>query len=125
MDSRQRAEKQIRLVLVMYRVEVRRRDRDEMVRFRNRARAIFDYLAAKFADDPALMALLLEARWSFGRNHPHPEAAPESRRTMAEVRSAMAKGLDDVGRGRPGRPEVNDTLEGAIKVTVDREAGAG
>ena len=52
MDSRQRAEKQIRLVLVMYRVEVRRRDSDEMVRFRNRARAIFDYLAAKFADDP-------------------------------------------------------------------------
>jgi hypothetical protein len=61
-DSRQRAEKQIRLVLVMYRVEVRRRDSDEMVRFRGRAQAIFDYLAAKFADDPKLMELLREAR---------------------------------------------------------------
>ena len=44
---------------------------------------------------------------------------------MAEVSSAMAKGLDDVGRGRPGRPEVDDTLDGTIKVSVDREAGAG
>ena len=76
MDSRQRAEKQIRLVLVMYRVEVRRRDRDEMVRFRNRARAIFDSLAAKFADDPVLMALLLEARWELRPERPSPRGGP-------------------------------------------------
>ena len=76
MDSRQRAEKQIRLVLVMYRVEVRRRDSDEMVRFRNRARAIFDYLAAKFADDRELMALLLEARWELRTEPPSPRGGP-------------------------------------------------
>jgi hypothetical protein len=69
-DIRQRAEKQIRLVLVMYRVEVRRRDSDEMVRFRDRARAIFDYLAAKLWDDPELMALLQEARWELRSEPP-------------------------------------------------------
>jgi hypothetical protein len=69
-DSRQRAEKQIRLVLVMYRVEVRRRDSDEMVRFRGRAQAIFDYLAAKFADDSEVMALLQEARWELRSEPP-------------------------------------------------------
>jgi hypothetical protein len=61
-DSKHRAEKQIRLVLAMYRFEVRRRGSDETVRFRDRAREIFDNLAAEISDDPELMTLLQEAR---------------------------------------------------------------
>ena len=72
MDSRQRAEKQIRIVLAIYRVEVRRRDSDEMVRFRDRARAIFDNLAATIADDPELMALLQAARQELWPEPPSP-----------------------------------------------------
>ena len=63
METGTRAEKQIRLVLAMYRVEVHRLDESAMVRFRDRAHAIFDSLAANNGDDPHLMALLLVARW--------------------------------------------------------------
>jgi hypothetical protein len=59
-------------VLAIYRVEVRRRDNDEMARFRDRAQAIFDNLAAKVWDDPGLMALLQEARWELRRQPPSP-----------------------------------------------------
>jgi hypothetical protein len=69
-DSRQRVEKQIRLVLAIYRVEVRRLDSGGMARFRDRAQAIFDSLAAKNGDDPHVMALLLAAKWEIRRQPP-------------------------------------------------------
>jgi hypothetical protein len=79
-DSRQRVEKQILLVLAMYRVEVRRRDSDEMVRFRDRARAIFHNVAATIRDDRELMALLQEARWEL---RPEPPSAGRGLREQA------------------------------------------
>jgi hypothetical protein len=61
-DSRQRAEKQIRLVVALYRVEVGRRDRSDMHQFRNRAQSILANLEETVGDDPVVMALLREAR---------------------------------------------------------------
>ena len=72
MDSRQRVEKEIRLVLAIYRVEVGRRDSHEMARFGDRAQAIFDSLEAKIGHDPELEALLLAARWE---TRPEPPSA--------------------------------------------------
>ena len=62
MDSRQRAENQIRLVMALYRVEVGRQDSTDMARFRDRAESIFAKLEETVGDDPVVMALLREAR---------------------------------------------------------------
>jgi hypothetical protein len=62
MDRRDRAAQEIRLVVAMHRAEQRRRDGDEMVRFRNRAQEIFDNLEGTIADDPELIDLLAQAR---------------------------------------------------------------
>ena len=70
MDRKQRVEKQVRLVLAIYRVEVRRLDSDNLARFRDRAQAIFDSLAGKNADDPQLTALILAARWELRQKPP-------------------------------------------------------
>jgi hypothetical protein len=61
-DSRQRAEKQIRLVVALYRVEVGRQDRSDMDRFRDRAQSILANLEETLGDDPVVMALVREAR---------------------------------------------------------------
>lgn len=60
--DRKRYERQIRLVLAIYRTEVDRRDRDEMVWLRDRSEAIFTSLEGEIGDDPELTALLREAR---------------------------------------------------------------
>ena len=60
--DRQRVEKQINLVMTFYRVEKGRRDSDDMVRFRDRAAAIFASLDESIGDDPVLKALLRAAR---------------------------------------------------------------
>ena len=62
MDSRHRAENQIRLVMAIYRVEVGRQDSIDRARFRDRAESIFANLEETVGDDPVVMALLREAR---------------------------------------------------------------
>jgi hypothetical protein len=79
-NSKLRVEKQIRLVLAIYRVELRRRDSDEMIRFRDRAGAIFANLEASIGDDPELRSFLREARRELWPNRP---SAPGGLREQA------------------------------------------
>ena len=60
--DRERAERQIRLVMVTYDAERRRGDEPNMVHFRHRAEAIFDQLEPQIADDPDVLMLLRRAR---------------------------------------------------------------
>ncbi len=60
--NRRRIELQIRVVVVTYRVEQRRRDDSTMEEFRSRARSILEALDAEVQDHPDLAARLLEAR---------------------------------------------------------------
>ena len=60
--DRRRAERQIRIVVALYRAEAGRRDSDAMISFRNRAKAIFDQLEPQIEADPALLAELERAR---------------------------------------------------------------
>jgi hypothetical protein len=60
--DRRHIELQIRAIIVMYRLEERRRDSPTMEAFRARARAILDGLDAEVSDYPDLAARLVEAR---------------------------------------------------------------
>jgi hypothetical protein len=60
--DRRRAERQIRIVVALYRAEARRGDSDAMIGFRERAQAIFDVLEPQIAADPELLAELHRAR---------------------------------------------------------------
>ena len=60
--DRRRIELQIRIVLVTFRIEQRRRDISTMEAFRDRARSIVDALADEVRPYPDLEAQLQEAR---------------------------------------------------------------
>lgn len=60
--DRQRAERQIQLVLVTFRAERRRRDGATMVRFMDRADAILASLEPRIQDQPDVLRLLKDAR---------------------------------------------------------------
>jgi hypothetical protein len=60
--DRHRIEMQIRVVVVTYRAEQRRRDAATMEEFRDRARSIFDRLTEEVRLYPDLEARLLQAR---------------------------------------------------------------
>ena len=60
--DRKRAESQIRLVMVLHRVEARRRDSAAMIQFRDRAWRILEEVENQLDGDANLAALLAEAR---------------------------------------------------------------
>ncbi len=73
--DRRRIELQLRIVLVTYRIERRRRDSQVMQAFRERGRAILEDLAAEVAAFPDLEKVLIEARAELS-DQVHQQAAP-------------------------------------------------
>ena len=65
--DRRRAERQIRMVVALYRAEAGRRDSDAMISFRDRAKVIFDAIEPQIESDPELLAELERARRELSR----------------------------------------------------------
>jgi hypothetical protein len=57
-----RVELQMRIILVSYRIEQRRRSSEVMIRFRQRAEEIMSRLEASAQGNPAALARIAEAR---------------------------------------------------------------
>lgn len=67
-----RAERQIKLILVTFRTERRRRDGATMLRFLDRAEAILASLEPRIQDHPSVLRLLRDARRELRRGQDLP-----------------------------------------------------
>jgi hypothetical protein len=90
--DRKRLERQIRLIVVLYRVESRPLESAEMLRFRDRAEAILNELEADIEGDAELVRMLDAARREL-------RPTPSARRRL-RLRKQTVNGCGQLGDGK-------------------------
>jgi hypothetical protein len=91
--DRKQLERQIRLIVVLYRVETRPRDSAEMARFRDRAEAILKKLEADVQGDAELVRMLDAAHRELWPTRPSP-------RRHLRLRKQPVDGSSQLGNGK-------------------------